>query len=152
MKKLFTLVACLVTLNATFAQWVYKTVDNGIDIPYKIAYSMDKENKAVLKLEKTDEGIAFYVTGGYFCDEYFNVDISILVNNQYKKYSLAAYKSSDSKTVFLIDNLLDFDKSDFLADFKKGSSLVMRINESHCDSEYYRFNITNSSSAIQFMR
>lgn len=147
MKKITLLLAILFTSIASFSQWTFKTVNNGLDEPYKIAYSKS-DNSTVLKLEKTSNGIAFYIQGGYHCEEYPSVDLSFNVAGEYKRYSLSAYTSSDREAVFLIDDLLS---SEILEDFKKSSELTIRINETYCHSDLYKFSMSKSESALNFI-
>lgn len=151
MKKfLFVILTLLFTSNA-FSQWITKTVDNKLDLPYRIAYCKTADQRALLKMENVDGKLALYVTGSYFCDDMPSVDIALVVNGESKRYTLVGMKSSDSRTIFLYDNLLDADNLDLLSDFKKSSSMVIRINESHCRSEFYTFVMTGSTSAVEFM-
>lgn len=147
MKKTTLLLAILFTSIASFSQWTFKTVNNGLDEPYRIAYSKS-DNSAVLKLEKTSSGIAFYIQGGYHCDEYPSVDLAFNVAGEYKRYSLNAYTSSDREAVFLVDDLLS---SEMLEDFKKSSELTIRINETYCHSDLYKFGMSKSTSALDFI-
>ena len=148
-KVLFSLLASSLSLPA-YSQWVTKNVDNHIDDPYKIAYCSGT-NQGLLKLENVGGELAFYVSGSYICEDYPVVDIGFVIGTESKKYSIKAYTSSDSHTVFIIDNLLDENNSEMLNDFKKCSSVVMRINESHCEDEYYTFNMSGSTRAVEFM-
>jgi hypothetical protein len=132
-------------------QWITKLVDNGIDEKYRISYCMASSKTSVLKLETVDSAISLYLTGSYYCDDYLTIDIGLAVNGETKRYSFESYKSSDSKTIFIIDNLLDLSNSDFLRDFKNSSQLNLRVNESHCEISYYKFNMSGSTNAIAFM-
>lgn len=149
--KSFLLFLFTLTTAIANAQWITKTVDNGLDPVYKIAYCSNTSSTALIKLEQTEEGVAFYLTGGYHCDDYPSVDVAIMVNGDPKRYSFSGTKSSDGTTVFIVMNLLDPEQSDFLKDFKRGTSIVMRINETHCESDYYKFSMANSTKAISFM-
>lgn len=149
--KLFLLIGFLIISLTSQAQWVNKLVDNSIDEPYRISYCYDIEKVAVLKLEKIDTMVAFYLSGGYHCDEYPTVDIGLTVNGQVKRYSFEANTSGDRRTVFMIDDLYDASMVEFLADFKKCSKLSMRINESHCQDDYYVFNMSGSTWALKYI-
>ena len=74
-----------------------------------------------------------------------------MVDGAYQKYSFLGMTSSDKKTVFIVLNILDEDQRQFLSDFKSASSMVMRINETNCSDDYYKFNMTGSSVAVKFM-
>lgn len=132
----------LFSLNA-FSQWVVKKIDNGFDTPYKIAYTEDGQVE-FLKLESYN-GVAFYMGGVYVCDESVTVDISFLVNGEYKKYSVAGSTSENRKTLFIVDDLNS--DPDLLADFKAASSVRIRVNDTTCDSEIHEFKMTGSTAA-----
>jgi hypothetical protein len=150
MKKL-NLLLLIVLSNTSFGQWVTENIDNGIDIPYPIAYCMSTSDRGILKLEENRGEIAFYVTGSYFCSDNPIVDIGIKVNGETNRYRLVGRKSRDSKTVFLIDNLLENERANFVRDFKNASSLIMRVNEEHCTDEYFAFIMRGSTKAFNFM-
>ena len=150
MKKVLLVSGLLVSMSG-FAQWVTKTVDNKIDLPYKIAYCDASSGRGLLKLEDVDGELALYVTGSYFCDDRPLVEMALIVNGETKRYGVFGTKSSDSRTIFLYDNLLEAENQELLNDFKKCSSFIIRINESHCTDETYNFNMSGSTSAISFM-
>jgi hypothetical protein len=149
MKNLLIIIALMATTAK--AQWVTKNVDNGIDEPYHIAYCMSSSDGGILKLEENYGEIAFYIAGRYFCSDNPIVDIGIRVNGETHRYHIVGRKSRDNKSVFLIDNLLEDERADFLQDFKNASSLVMRVNEEHCTDEYYTFVMAGSTKAFNFM-
>ena len=147
MKKTILTVATLILANVSLAQWTNKNVDNGFDDPYKICYTKES-NKAILKLENVDGEIALYLQGGYFCDDNLRVDISLMVNGQWEKYSTIGTKSEDSKAVFLIDDLAS---SELIINFLNATSIKLRVNETYCETEYYQFNMSGSTSAYKFI-
>lgn len=151
MKNIYFIILTVLSTIPSFAQWITKVVDNKLDDPYRIAYCRNTTQRVLLKLENVDGEVALYITGSYFCDEYLSVDIAFVVNGESKRYSIRGEKSSDSETVFLWDNILDPSYSDLLSDFKKCSSMIIRINESHCSGEFYTFTMTGSRSAIEFI-
>ena len=145
MKTLLLVVGLALSYTAS-AQWVSKNVDNGFDEPYHIAYT---ENKgSYLKLENSDGEIFVYIGGGYTCDDRLTVDVSFMVKGAYVKYTFNAITSDDRKNVFFIANLLD---ETCLADFKACTSVKIRINDTTCSSEVYEFNMSGSTSALNFM-
>jgi hypothetical protein len=148
MKKLLLSIFTLLLIESTYAQWTNKSINNGFDDPYRICYTKEN-NGAVLKLENVDGEIAFYLQGGYFCDDAPIVDISFLVNNEWKKYSTEATKGTQSNTLFLVD---DLSTSDAIIDFLNASIIKLRINESHCENNYYQFNMSGSTSAYKFIK
>ena len=154
MKTLKTLTLTLVLLlsiNNSYSQWVTKTVDNKLDLPYKIAYCSDALEKAVLKLESVDGQLAFYIAGSYFCDDMIAVDIALIVGGESKRYTVVGTKSSDSKVLFLIDDLLVEEQAAFFKDLKACTSAIIRTNESHCSSDIFKFNMAGSTRAVNFM-
>jgi hypothetical protein len=151
MKKLILSIAIGMIALTSNAQWITKSVNNGLDEPYRIAYCVDTRDKAILKLEETGGKIAVYVTGSYFCDEEPTVDIALINGEETNRYHFAAMKSQDSKTVFFIGDILNSDNNDFRSDFKRASYLIIRINESHCESDIYKFMMTGSTKALDFM-
>ena len=148
MKKNILTLGALILANVSLAQWTNKIVDNGFDEPYKICHTKEN-NKAVLKLENTDGEVAFYLQGGYFCSDVVTVDMSFMVNGVWKKYSTTATKSSDSKALFLVD---DMENSEALIDFLNATSVKLRVNEEYCETEYYQFNMSGSTLAYQFIK
>lgn len=145
MKKILLLLLLSTSLLSN-AQWQCKSVNNGIDDPYRICHTAITDG-VFLKLEKSQGEIAFYLSGGYFCDENPSIIMSFLVNGEYKRYSKQAsvYKTS---TVFIVDDLLN---SEILEDFKACTSFIIRINESYCESETYTFNMSGSTNALNFI-
>jgi hypothetical protein len=92
--------------------------------------------------------ISFYLSGGYHCDDEIPVDISFLIGGSYQKFSVNGIKSQNSATVFLIDDLSSSEMKDA---FLKASSVKLRFNESHCQSDYYEFKMTGSTAALNFV-
>ena len=61
MKTLLMTIGLVLSYTAS-AQWVSKTVNNGFDDPYKIAYT-DVAKDQWLKLENYNNEISFYIGG-----------------------------------------------------------------------------------------
>lgn len=148
MKKKMLTIGALILANVSIAQWTSKNVNNGFNDPYKICHTKEN-NGAILKLENVDGQIAFYLQGGYFCDDNLSVDVSFLVNNVWKKYNVEATTGSQSTTLFLVD---DITTSDAIIDFLNATSIKLRVNESYCENEYYQFNMSGSTSAYKFIK
>lgn len=157
------LVMCCVGLS--WGQWTTENVDNGLDDPYKIAYTASN-NGAFLKLESMQSStgspcdVMFYISGGYHCDEKPLVNISFLINGVYEKYTVQGYTSEDSKTVFfgmlndfkIIEGYSIYETTiNLVQQFKSATSVKIRINESHCEDDYYEFSMSGSSAAYNFM-
>lgn len=148
MKKMILTVATVLTVGLANAQWTKKTVNNGLDEPYKICYT-EVNNGAFLKLEGDTSKVLFYVSGGYYCEDSPLVNISFLVNNQWVKHSLWGNRSNNNKTVFFS---FDLANEPYFKDFLNASSVKVRINESYCDSEIYEFNMSGSTAAFNFIK
>jgi hypothetical protein len=149
MKKIIMMMAIMICfVCVSFGQWNYKNVDNGLDDPYKISY-VSGTNKGYLKLQNDGCATKLVLFGSYFCDDYPTVDISFLVNGEYTKLNLTGSKSTDSKAIF-INNFFVSDENVNI--FKSASSVKIRINESHCESEIYEFTMSGSTAAFNFMR
>ena len=146
MKSLFLFIAVVLSTTA-YGQWVYKTVNNGFDPAYKIAYC--GTGKHYLKLENIDTLVSFYIAGGYTCDENPTVDISFVTANGNKVYTVTGNTSTSREIVFLVDDM--FAIPGFIEDFKAASSIKIRINESYCDTEVFEFRMSGSTAAFNFM-
>jgi hypothetical protein len=59
MKTLLITIGLVLSYTAS-AQWVSKTINNGFDAPYKIAYTDVAQNQW-LKLENYNNEISFYI-------------------------------------------------------------------------------------------
>jgi len=148
MKKAILTVATVLITGLSLAQWTKKTVNNGLDDPYKICFT-ETNNGAYLKLQNGGTKIAFYNSGSYYCEDSPMVNISFLVNNEWVKHSIWGNRSSDNKTVFFT---FDLANEVFFNDFLNSSSVKIRVNESYCTSEIYEFNMTGSTAAYNFIK
>jgi len=147
MKNLFFTLAFLFSIFYANSQWSYQNVDNGFDDSYRIAYTT-VSNGAILKLENLNGNILFYIQGKYYCDDYPLVNLVFVVNGVNVKYSIEGVKSDDGKAVFFMSDLTT---SEILTSFKKCTLLKVRINESYCSSETYSFNMSKSTSALNYI-
>jgi hypothetical protein len=152
MKKLILSIAIGMIALTSNAQWVTRTINNGIDEQYRIAYCEDTRKKGLLKLEEHEGLIAVYVTGTYFCDQNPTVDVAMTVGSEVNRYTFTGYKSKNNETVFFIFDLYSESQEDFLSDFKRASSFIIRVNESYCTSDIYKFIMTGSSNALEFIK
>jgi len=147
MKTLLLVIGLALSYTAS-AQWVSKTINNGFDAPYKIAYTDVAQNQW-LKLENYNNEISFYIGGVYICDDNVSVDISFLINGIYQKYNIESCSvSDDNTTVFFVDNLTTHE---MLSSFKTASSIKIRINDTTCDSEIYEFKMSGSTTAYNYV-
>ena len=149
-KKLIFLFTLTLISSLSHAQWVTKYVNNGIDDPYKIAYSTSKEDDGVfLKIENVEGGLYFYVQGSYFCEESPYVEMSFLIGNEYDKYySDVCWLSEDQSTVFILEDLLE---SNCIAAFKKSSLVKISITDETCGDSFYTFSMSGSSNAFNYV-
>ena len=146
MKTLLITIGLVLSYTAS-AQWTYETVNNGLDEPYRIAYTADNDG-SWLKLENVKGEVSFYISGGYTCEDYVTVDVSFLVSGVYKKYTFSAVTSADGENVFFMDNLLI---ADCLADFKACTSLKLRVNDTSCGADTFEFKMSGSTVALNFV-
>ncbi len=58
--KTLTLFFFLLLSLTTYSQWVYKTVTDGFDDPYKVAYT-DNPSGAYLKMEYSEGRVLFFI-------------------------------------------------------------------------------------------
>jgi len=92
--------------------------------------------------------VAFYLSGGYHCDDNPLVDIVFYIGETPKKYQIEGSISTNNSTIFFLD---DLSTHEMKTDFLKASTVKIRVNESHCNDDYYVFNMGNSKTAYQFM-
>ena len=107
-------------------------------------------NKNVNQTPKKEivKEIAFYLSGGYHCDDNPLVDIVFYIGETPKKYQIEGSISTNNSTIFFID---DLSTHEMKADFLKASTVKIRVNESHCNDDHYVFNMGNSKAAYQYM-
>lgn len=148
MHQLINFLFTLLIPGFVSAQWTFKTIKDGSDDPYKIAYT-EVSNNALLKMENVDSSIVFYIQGGNYCDLKPTVYVDFDVNGVGKSYKFIGDKSYDSSTVFISWYFNLF--SDAVLDFKSSSSVRITINESDCNTQSYSFNMNNSKAAYDFM-
>jgi hypothetical protein len=147
MKNLFFTIALFFSVSVAHSQWSYENVSNDFDTPYRIAYT-STNNSAFLKLENVDGGIVFYIQGGYYCDDNPVVDLVFVVNGVNVKYTITGFKNDSNDAVFFTSDLMNHE---MLESFKKCSVLKIRINESYCDNDIHSFNMSKSTSALNYM-
>lgn len=131
-----------------FAQWKTRNVDNGLDDPYKIAFNENLSGN-LLKLERVDADICFYLSGSYFCEDVSTTEMAFKVNNEWKKFVVDCIKSKDNTTLFLSWSLNT--DEEMLKAFKSATLVRIRTNDGVCGSDIYDFSMVNSTSAFNFM-
>ena len=152
MKKTILTALLIGMVGIAKAQWSYKKVDNGIDPPYKIAFTQS-DRDTYLKMETIDGNVNLYLKGIYFCGEMVNVDISFLVNDIWMRYNFNSNVGSSQSVVWLEDYLQN--EGHFLNHFLSASKMRLRVNYSSddiCTSTIYEYSMINSSKAFEFMK
>jgi hypothetical protein len=148
MKKILFTIILLTSISSTYSQWSFQSVSNDFDDPYRIAYTSEN-NGAILKLERlSDGGVMFYIQSSDYCDADPYVDLVFVVNGVNVKYYIEGVKNNQSDMVFFTADLVN---SELLESFKKCSVLKVRVNQEYCDSEIYSFNMSKSTSALNFI-
>jgi hypothetical protein len=146
MKNLLMSIGVMLCLNAN-AQWTNKTINNGFDEPYRICYTATN-NLGYLKLENVDGQIYFYLNGKYCCDDSPVVNLSFIVNGVTVKYYCTANVGDNKDVVWILE---DFLNSKVVESFKNCSTLNIRVNDTVCNEEIYSFNMSGSTSALNFI-
>ena len=148
MKKVINLVLAVLTVGTLNAQWAYKTVNNGFDTPYKVAYT-PTSNGAEAYMLFVDSAVVLEISGGYYCDEEPSVDVVLVVNGVDNKFAFEGYKGGSSDVVYITWDMELH--PEFLNAFKLASTMKVRINESYCTTEVYTYKMTNSKAAFEYM-
>lgn len=150
MKKSIAILVMLLSFGIELsAQWTYKTVDNGFDEPFRVAYAESTTGKEFIKLyNSTISGyVGLLMYEGYMCSKKPGVEMSFLVNGTWEKYELLYGLTSEDKKLFYI---LTSVKS-IETDFRAASKLKIRVTDDHCGTEIYEFNMQGSAAALDFM-
>lgn len=147
MKNLFLTTLLFFSISIAHSQWSYESVNNGFDDPYRIAYTTTN-NHSFLKLESVDGEVSFYIAGGYYCDDYPTVELVFVVNGVNEKFTITGLKNSSSDAVFFVFDLMN---SEMVDAFKKCSTLKIRLNETYCETDIYTFNMSKSTSALNYI-
>jgi hypothetical protein len=146
MKKTITFILALLSFTTAFAQWKYKTVDNGFDEKFKIAYVEDATDNFVKLFGGAGEPIGMLLYTGFNCEEDPTVEIALLVGANWEKYEVTGTLSEDRKKVFIT-----YDISIMVDDFKSSSLMRVRHNDGHCGTRIYEFNMSGSTAAYNFI-
>jgi hypothetical protein len=105
-------------------------------------------NNYAIEKTKTVKSPLLYLYGTYFCDDVTTIDLTFTVNGESRKYNFKVYKSDDSKCYYFSKSIWD---ENFINDFKSASRVKLRVNQSHCTTDYYEFSFSGSSNAINFI-
>jgi hypothetical protein len=175
--KLFIVSILLFFANASFSQWKNETVKNGFDEPFKIS-TTPVNNKCHLKLEDigaVDEekyvtdtifengkisaykyawrkvfAVSMDLVGSYFCQDDPTIEILLTVGEVDKKYTFKGSTHNNRKGIEIKRNIMD--DPQFILDFEKASYISIRVNDTECEIEVFRYKMTGSKSAVQFMK
>jgi hypothetical protein len=147
MKQLFI---ALMTTSLCFSQWTNKTINSDFDGTFKKSYT-ETNNRGFLAMEQgiSSDMPLLYLCGSYFCDDSANIDLVFTVSGESKRYNLRASKSRDSKYYFFSDDIWT---DEFINDFKTASKCLIRVNQEYCQADYYSFNMSGSTSALNFLK
>lgn len=148
MKKIINFIVAILIVGTLNAQWSFKTINNGFDDPYKIAYTPENNGAAAYMLF-VDSTVVLSIDGGYYCEEEPNVDVVLVVNGVDNKFEFEGYKGETSDVVYITWDMAS--NAEFLNAFKLSSIMKIRINESYCTTEVYTYKMTNSKAAYQYM-
>ena len=148
MKKSIFLAMGVLMVGTLNAQWSFKTIKNGFDKPFKMAYTPEN-NGAEAYMLVIDSAVVLEISGGDYCDEDPKVDVVLVVNGVDNKFEFKGYKGSTSDVVYITWDM----ESDpgFLKVFKAASTMKVRINESSCANGIYTFNMTNAKAAFNYI-
>ena len=148
MKKIINFIVAILIVGTLNAQWSFKTINNGFDDPYKIAYTPENNGAAAYMLF-VDSTVVLSIDGGYYCEEEPNIDVVLVVNGVDNKFEFEGYKGETSDVVYITWDMAS--NAEFLNAFKLSSIMKIRINESYCTTEVYTYKMTNSKAAYQYM-
>jgi hypothetical protein len=152
MKKIkglmMTVIMCFIG-SFVFAQWTYKTINSEFDGTFKKAYTKT-DNNGYLAMEVGDSINKPFMglVGSFFCDEYTTIDFILIVNGVNKNYEFRVFKSNDSRMYYFDESIWT---DEFIKDFKSASSCSIRVNQSYCTNDYYKFIFSGSASAYNFI-
>lgn len=85
------------------------------------------------------------IAGGYWCNDYSDIDIAITVNGEIKRYQTAGVATDDQRSVFAFP----FELEGFTQDFKMGSKIAIRITDEGCDTDIIRFSLHGSAQMYE---
>ena len=148
MKKSIFLTMGVLMVGTLNAQWSFKTVKNGFDKPFKLAYT-PTSNGAEAYMLVIDSAVILEISGGYYCDENPKVDVVLVVNGVDNKFEFKGYKGSTSDVVYITWDMEQ--NPEFLDTFKLASTMRVRINESKCDTSVYEYKMTNGKAAFNYI-
>lgn len=95
-------------------------------------------------------GLSLNLEGSYFCDDEPQVIVVLSVGGVDKKYTFKGSTHNNRKGVQIKRNIMD--DPQFILDFEKASYISIRVNDTECETEVFRYKMTGSQSAIQFMK
>lgn len=150
MKTILTTAFLAFTFIAS-AQWSNKTIESKFDGTFKkcINKSTIKQTDFIMMEQGENLNFPFFaIRGSYFCDEKTTIDFVFETPTGDKKYSVNAFKSSDSTIYFFYDEIWT---DEFKQDFKSATFLNVRVNQEYCSDEILRFNFNGSTSAFNFI-
>jgi hypothetical protein len=147
MKKLLILALAFIANNLS-AQWVFKTIDNSFDEPYKVAYT--NTDVKFLKLVPSEKGPLLILYCGYTCDTFPYIEINFLVAGKWEKYTVTGISGDDNKRKFYV-TYIPFG-SDIHKDFISATTVKIRVTDASCPgTEILEFSMSGSKAAYNFI-
>jgi hypothetical protein len=147
MKKLILITLTLIAGKLS-AQWKTESIDNGFDPVYHLAFCHD--GNYFLKLENFGDGkVAMILYDGYFCTEEPYVELAYKMGEEWSRFNgNAIMRTTDQKKIIIS---VDIDKNMY-DEFRKSSLLKIRVDDDHCGKKVYQFDMTGSTTAINWVR
>lgn len=149
MRKGIFLVMGVLMVGTLHAQWSYKTVKNGFDDPYKLAFTPENNGASAYMLI-VDTTVILELSGGSYCDQNPKVDVVLVVNREDKKFEFEGYKGQTSDVVYITWDMES--NPEFIDAFMLATTMRVRINESYCNTEVYTYKMTNGKAAFNYIR
>jgi hypothetical protein len=136
-------------LSESKAQWTTKTVEGGFDSAYRVAICHSTTGKEFLKMIKMpDGGVLLLLYVGSVCTENPIVEYTYKTVSGWEPFSNTGVTSTDKKKVYLCANLAE---SIMLPYFKNTSLFKIRLDDEHCGTTIYQFNMVGSTTAYDFI-
>lgn len=132
------------------AQWENKISDNGFDPVFRYSVCDAKGNPNVwIKIEKaTDSTVLFLIFTGYVCDEDPTVDLSFKTDTGYVKKAVEGVVDKPKKRIYIGYININRDAGNV---WRNSTILRIRVNDGHCGTQIYTFDMTLSASALKWV-
>ena len=81
--------------------------------------------------------VSMDLVGSFFCESNPYVDILLTVGGVDKKYTFKGSTHNNKKGIQIKLNIMD--DQQFILDFKKASYISIRVNDTECETEVFRY-------------